>query len=248
MPADLRDCCDDYHCNMRLQSHLALPTQRESIVHFFEQVSRNFTHPSRLRAGESGEFVLEEDRRGGPWRWVSIERALLASGMVGPPSVDEALQLHTRVLERAPYDLGISPLEIDHMDLLLGLDLQFRGNHDELIAQTLTANSPLGELIEQSGAKPIEVEPCLTFALDEELKLQARIEIVSRSTNDQIATGDFGTDPITVYVIVRRYWGSLPRLDPADVLPELREQVERLTHRFVIPTLVMPLKSAIASR
>jgi hypothetical protein len=248
MAYDLRECCDDYHCNMRLQSRLVLPTQRESVLHFFEQIGRTFSKASRLRAGEGGDFVLEEDRRTTPWHWASIERALLSSGCVGPASLDEAMRLHAHVLERSPYDLGVSPLEIEYLDLLLGLDLEFRGNHDELIAQILTSGSPLGELVEQTSAKPIEVEPCLTFALSEDLLLQARIEIVSRSTNDQVVTGDFGSDPITVYTIVRRYWGDLPRLEPAVALASLREQLERLTHQIVIPTLVMPLKSAIASR
>lgn len=248
MAFELRDCCDDYHCNMRLQSRLALPTQRESILHFFEQVGRTFSKPTRLRAGEAGDFVLEEDRRTTPWSWVSIERSLLASGCVGPASIDDALRLHALVLERAPYDLGVSPLEVEYLDLLLGLDLEFRGNHDELIAQTLAAGSPLGELTEQISAKPIEVEPCLTFSLSEDLMLQARIEVVSRSTNEQILTGEFGPDPITVYVIVRRYWGDRPRLEPADALAGLREHLERLTRTLVIPTLVLPLKSAIASR
>jgi hypothetical protein len=71
--------CDDFYVNMRLGSQLNLPHQRETLLHFFERIQKEYPGMGRFRKTESGEYNLEEDRSSHTYRWASIEPKRLAS-------------------------------------------------------------------------------------------------------------------------------------------------------------------------
>jgi hypothetical protein len=240
--------CEDFYVNLRLGSQLNLPHQRETILHFFERIQKEFPSMTRFRKNDNGEFNLEEDRSGQNYRWVCLESRRLSAGHVNPASVEEALRLHGLLLQLAPFHLGVSPVEIDYLDLMFGFDLSFSGNHDEVIAESLLADSPLNCLTEESGAKPVDFQPSVTVALTEDCRLQARIDIVTRTNSYQVRTGDYSDDVISVCLILRRYWGDRPRLAMDRLLGELATRAEQLCDRHVLPKIVRPICSAIASR
>ena len=76
--------CEDFYVNMRLGSQLNLPHNRETILHFFEQVQKGFPGMSRFRKTDNGELNLEEDRSRESYRWMSVEAKRLSSGHVNP--------------------------------------------------------------------------------------------------------------------------------------------------------------------
>ena len=86
---------------------------------------------SRFRKNDNNELNLEEDRGAESYRWVSVESKRISAGHVNPATIEESLKLHTMLLEHVPHLLGISPVEIDYLDVLFGFDLAFSGNHDE---------------------------------------------------------------------------------------------------------------------
>jgi hypothetical protein len=240
--------CEDFYVNMRLGSQLNMPHQRETLLSFFERVQKEFPSMTRFRKNENGELNLEEDRSGHHYRWVSLEAKRLTAGHVNPPSVADALRLHQFLLELAPYHLGVSGVEIDYLDVLFGFDLSFSGNHDEIIAESLLSDSPLNCLTEEFGAKAVDFQPTVTVALSDDCRLQARIDIVTRTNSYQVRTGDYSDDVISVYLILRRYWGDRPR-EPLDkLLSELAERAEQLCDRHVLPKVIRPIWAAIASR
>ncbi|MGA2442876.1 MAG: hypothetical protein ABSH08_18130 [Tepidisphaeraceae bacterium] len=203
---------------------------------------------TRFRKSDNGEFNLEEDRSGQNYRWVCLESRRLSAGHVNPARVEDALGLHRLLLQLAPFHLGVSPVEIDYLDLMFGFDLSFSGNHDEVIAESLLADSPLICLTEASGAKPVDFQPSVTVALSEDCRLQARIDIVTRTNSYQVRTGDYSDDVISVCLILRRYWGDRPRLAMDRLFAELATRAEHLCDRYVLPRIVRPISSAIASR
>jgi hypothetical protein len=240
--------CDDFYVNMRLGSQLPLPHQRETLLHFFERIQKEIPTMIRFRKGENGEYSLEEDRSSNNYRWISLETKRLSSGHVNPASVEEAMRLHTLLLEMAPYHLGISPVEVDHLDVLFGFDLAFTGNHDEVIAESLLAESPLSCLSEEPGTKCVDFQPTVTVALSEDCRLQARIDVVTRTNSYQVRTGDYADDVISVYLILRRYWGDRPRQPTQELLADMAERAEALCDKYVLPRIVRPISTAIASR
>ena len=240
--------CEDFYVNMRLGSQLALPHNRETLLHLFERVQKNFPTMSRFRKTDNGEFNLEEDRSSQSYRWLSVESKRLSSGHVNPVSVEESLKLHSLLLEMAPHHMGISPIEVDYLDVLFGFDLGFGGNHDDIIAESLFAESPLACLTDVPGSRAVDFQPTVTVALTEDCRLQARVDIVTRTNSYQVRTGDYSDDAISVYLIVRRYWGDRPKEPMEKLFAEMSEKAEELCTSYIIPRILRPISSTIASR
>lgn len=240
--------CDDFYVNMRLGSQLPLPTQRETVLHFFERLQKDFPGMTRFRKCDNGELSLEEDRSSNAYRWSTIEAKRLSSGHVNPPSIEESIRLHALMLQMAPHYLGISPVEIDYLDVLFGFDLSFAGNHDEIVAESLLADSPLACLLEESGARAVDFQPTVTVALSDDCRLQARIDIVTRTNSYQVRTGDYSDDVISVYVILRRYWGDRPKEPMEKLFGQMAERADQLCTSVIVPKLLRPISSAISSR
>ena len=240
--------CEDFYVNMRLGSQLALPHDRETVLHFLEGVQKQFPSLARFRKSENNELHLEEDRGNDSYRWAAVDTKKLSSGHVNPPDIAEALRLHKFLLEMAPYHLGVSPVEIDYLDVLFGFDLNFSGNHDEVIAESLLFDSPLLSLAEEAGARPVDVQPSITFSLNDDCRLQARVDIVTRTTSYQVRTGDYSDDAISVYLVVRRYWGDRPKESLATMATNLAERADDLCSRYVVPRVLRSVSEAISSR
>jgi hypothetical protein len=240
--------CEDFYINMRLGSQMALPHNRETILHFFETVQKGFPGMTRFRKTENGELNLEEDRSQQAYRWLAVEAKRLTAGHVNPESAGEAIRLHKLLLQLAPHHMGLSPVEIDYLDVLFGFDLEFAGNHDEIIAESLFPESPLTCLLDEPGAKAVDFQPTVTVALSDDCRLQARIDIVTRTNSYQVRTGDYSDDVISVYLILRRYWGDRPKQPLDNLVVEMAERAETLCTNFVVPRVLKPISSAIASR
>jgi hypothetical protein len=240
--------CEDFYVNMRLGSQLALPHNRETLLHFFERIQKGYPGMTRFRKSEAGEYNLEEDRSSQTYRWISLEQKRLSSGHVNPESIADALKLPSLLLEMAPHHLGISPIEIDYLDVLFGFDLAFGGNHDEIIAESLFPESPLTCLTEEKGARAVDFQPTVTVALSDDCRLQARIDVVTRTNSYQVRTGDYSDEVISVYMIIRRYWGDRPKESMATLFTEMAERADQLCTQYIVPRVLRPISSAIASR
>jgi hypothetical protein len=240
--------CDDFYINMRLGSQMTLPHGRETVLHFFEQIQKGFPMMTRFRKSENGELNLEEDRAQPSYRWMSVETKRLSTGHVNPSTVQEGLKIHRTVLAVAPHQMGLSPIEIDYLDVMFGFDLAFSGNHDEVIAESLLADSPLCCLTDEAGARPVDFQPSVTVALSEDCRLQARIDVVTRTNSYQVRTGDYSDDVISVYLILRRYWGDRPTQPMEEMFVEMAQRADGLCASHIIPRVLKPISSAIASR
>ena len=240
--------CDDFYVNLRLGSQLNLPHSRETLLHFFERVQKEFPNMTRFRKADNGDLNLEEDRGNHSYRWAAIEAKRLAAGHVNPASIEEALKLHKLMMQLAPYHLGISPVEIDYLDILFGFDLAFTGNHDEIISESMFGSSPLNCLAEEGGARAVDFQPTVTVALTEDCRLQARIDVVTRTNSYQVRTGDYSEDVISVYLILRRYWGDHPKEPMENMIEEMATRADELCSSHIIPRILRPISNAIASR
>lgn len=240
--------CQDFYVNMRINTQLTLPHNRETVLHFFERVQKEFPAMTQFRKYDNGDFNMEEDRKSGSYRWVRLEAKRLVAGYVNPPDLEDAARLHKFLLELAPYHLGISPLEIEHLEVLFGFDLSFRGNHDDIIVEGLLAESPLACLLEENNARAVDVQPSVAVSLSEDCRLQARVEVLTRTDNYQVRTGDYNEDEISVYLTVRRYWGDRPKEPMENIFADMFERGDALCSKRVVPKILRPISDAIASR
>ena len=129
--------CDDFYVNMNLGTEMELPANRETVLHFFERMQKTYPTMRNFYCRERGDFILEEDKDQGAYRWCTIEPRRVCSGQVNPETIDGAMEQHKLVLELAPYMLSVSPLDCEALDLLFGFDFTYRGNHNQLMAEVL---------------------------------------------------------------------------------------------------------------
>jgi hypothetical protein len=240
--------CDDFGVYVYINTKMDLSNRRETVLHFFDAIQKTCPQMTDFDCRESGEFVLEEDREQGSYRWVGLENRRLCTGYVNPPSLEAADTQHERVLELAPYHLDLSPLDCEAMDVLFAFDFTFTGNHDEVVAEALGLNTTLENLAQLPGAKVINYEPSLMLALDEQCRVQCRLSIETRTNAFQVRTGQFPEAPISVYFTVRQYWGRQPFKNFMDSYRIQRKTAQELVDNHIIPAVVRPLAQAIAAK
>ena len=59
------------------------------------------------------------------------------------------------------------------------------------------------------------------------LGLQARIDVVTRTNSYQVRTGDYSDEVISVYLIVRRYWGDRPKQPMDQLIAQMAEKADK---------------------
>jgi len=240
--------CDDFFVNMNLSTEMELPTNRETILHFFERLQKSYPTMRNFYCRERGDMVLEEDKEQGAYRWCSLESRRVCSGHVNPQAVEAALEQHRLVLELAPYTLSVSPLDCEALDLLFGFDFTYRGNHNQVVAEALGVPPSMERLLEAPGTSVINHEPSLTIALDEECRLQCRVSVETRTNAYQVRTGDFPEEQLSVYVTARQYGSLNPDRTFVDTLGRLGEVCQEVLYNYVIDHVLKPLARTIAMK
>jgi hypothetical protein len=240
--------CDDFYVNMNLSTEMELPHNRETVLHYFEQIQKRYPTMRNFYCRDKGDFVLEEDKDRGSYRWCTIEPRRVCSGQVNPENIEDALSQHRLALELAPYALSVSPLDCEALDLLFGFDFTYRGNHNQLVAEALGLSPALERLAELPGASAINYEPSLTLALDEECRVQCRLSIETRTNAYQIRTGEFPEDQLSVYLTARQYGSLAPDLTYAKALDHLTQVCYDMVDTYVIDHVLRPLARAIAMK
>lgn len=242
--------CDDFHVATRLFLKLELGLERESVLHFFDTVRREFPGMRKFRRREDGALLLEEDEDDdGARRWLRLDETAIRTGHYNPAALDEAERLGNVVLKLAPYHLTLSELDFDHLEVVLGFDLEYRGNHDQLVAETFFTEGPLAGLLTHEGVRhAIDAQPFLGVTVSESCDTQVYLEIKSRTSTYEVRTQQFEPQPLSVFLTVRRYWGFDGGQSLTEVHHDLVERAEEWAVSRIVPIVVNPLAQAIASR
>ncbi|HEX3726553.1 MAG TPA: hypothetical protein VHV08_09940 [Pirellulales bacterium] len=239
---------DDFYVNMNLSTEMELPGNRESILHFFEHLQKKYPTMRNFYCREKGDFILEEDKDQGHYRWSTVESRRLCSGYVNPANIDDALEQHRLVLELAPYMLSLSTLDCEALDLLFGFDFTYRGNHNQLVAEALGVSPGLERLVDVPNATVVNYEPTITLALDDDCRMQCRLSIETRTNAYQIRTGEFPEEQLSVYVTARRYGGLPPGSNYVQVINSLSQICHEMVDRHVAENILRPLARAISAQ
>ena len=86
MKAELAALCDEFYTTTRLAMKLGLSMERESTLHFFDRVRREYPSMCRFRRRDDNVLVLEENEEEdeGPRRWLRLDRQTFRFGYVAP--------------------------------------------------------------------------------------------------------------------------------------------------------------------
>jgi len=237
---------DDYYINMQLHTEMDLPQSRETVLHFFEQLKKRYPSMKNFYARERGEFVLEEDKERGNYRWATIENRRICSGMVNPENVEDALEQHRCVLDTAPYALSLSPIECESLNIMFAFDYTYRGNHNQLLVDALGVTPAFDRLCELPGVAVVANEPSIQLALDEDCRTVCRLSIEPRTALFSVRSGDYPEEQLSVYFTARRYGGLDPGESYVSAMDRLAEVGRDLLDTYVIDQVLRPLKQTIA--
>ena len=241
--------CDDFYLDMFVNTELELPTQRDTILTFFEQIQKRFPSMCCFYRRENNEYCLEESRDSGQYRWVALERDRISSGMVNPARFEDAYNQHKVVLELIPYLLSVSHLDIHSLDVTFGMDFDYAGNHDEVIAEALFGGTAFNCLVELPSAKPIGFSPAVVVALSDDCRTQARISVESRtSVYDPEKERQNTDEAISLSFTIRQYPSRSRKFDAVKSLEDQFRLAEELMADKIVPNFVSPLTNVIAGK
>jgi hypothetical protein len=239
---------DDFYVNMNLSTEMELPSQRDTVLHYFERIQKKYPSMRKFYCRDKKDFVLEEEKDRSQYRWATVENRRLCSGQVNPQTIDEAMDQHRLVLELAPYMLSVSPLDCEALDLLFGFDFTYRGNHNQLVTEALGLSPAFEKLMNMPLGSVVNYEPCLTLSLDEACRIQLRVSVENRTSAFQIRTGEFPEEQLSVYVTARKYGSLDPDETFVQAVDNLAQVCQNVVDNYVIENILRPLQRTIALR
>lgn len=239
---------DDYYANANLNTEMDLPSSREAVLHFFDRLQKRYPTMRNFYCRERNEFVLEEDKDDGRYRWSSVDSRRISSGQVNPDSIEKAMEQHELVFELLPYMLSVSPLDCESLNVMFGFDFTYRGNHNQLVAEALGVVPAFDRIANVPSATIISHEPSMQFALDDECRIQGRVSIETRTSAYHVRTNDYPEEQLSVYVTARRYGSLDPNETFVEALQRLSVLCQDLLDSHVVDQVLRPLQQTISIR
>lgn len=237
---------DDHYLTLTLSTEMDLAGNRESVLHFAEQMQKKYADLRNFYARGKHDFVLEGEKDNGQYRWCGIESRRVSSGAVNFDSYADTIEQHHHALDVAQYALSVSPLDCDSLDLIAGFDFTYRGNHNDLVNEALGLCPAFEGLAAMPGTSCIGNEPAITFALDDDFRVQCRIHLETRTTPYHLRTGQFQEDQLSVYVTARRYGSLKPGAVYDQAVDELDGVCREVIENYVAPNVLEPLARTIS--
>jgi hypothetical protein len=247
LTASFSALCSDFYVNQKLAVKLDLPRSRETVLDLFERVRREYPSMQAFKRYQD-ELALESPASDTPHRWLAIRTNTLRSGSVNPADLSDGYSLHRHILEVAPFFLSISPLDVEHIELLYGFDLECERDHDEIVHRALLAGTRLGVLGDTPGATPIDCQPMFGVRLDAAAQIEAHMEVKTRTGTDPRRGGGAGaSESISVYVILRSFAPITDITRLVTTFDRLRRFGEDLVESRVVPEILVPIRQEIGA-
>lgn len=240
--------CDEFHLTSRLYLKLPLPQERETLLHFFDRLRRSQPGLTKMRRREDGGVVLEDGEGAATRRWIRLQDRSLRFGQYSPADAAEYARFADLILEQAPHHLTLTEMDIDHLETNFSFDLEYRGNHDALVADTFFSEHLLNTFLEGEEVRhTIDCQPYFGISLSPQCDVQAAVEVKSRTTTFEVRTGEYEPQTLSVLLTVRKYWGFS---EPRTLVEEHRDLLAiatELATQKVVPAFVAPLAQAISN-
>ncbi len=81
--------CDEFYISSRLFLKLDMVLDRETVLHFFDRIRKDYPGLKKLRRRDGGCLVLEEEAdEQGSRRWIRLDHNSLRFGYFVPPSLN----------------------------------------------------------------------------------------------------------------------------------------------------------------
>ncbi|MEO0586354.1 MAG: hypothetical protein AAF078_01820 [Planctomycetota bacterium] len=239
--------CTDFYVNQKLALKMDLPSERETVLHFFDRVKKSVPGMNRFRRYD-GELALESARKDAQYKWLALRRTSVRTGHVNPDSLADAYAFHRLILELCPAYLSLSPLDVDYVELMFGFDLDCKEDQDAVVYEALFGNSPMKDLLNLDEGKVLDVQPVMGCTLTDSGDLQAYFEVKTRQKTRRGSSKAFRSEPISLFLTLRQY-GPIDDLGdlPTQVFDKMSEHAEQLAADKLVPDLLQPIARHITN-
>jgi len=233
---------------MYINTRFDLPSDRDILLTFFERIKKQYSSMTLLNR-EGTEYCLEESSQTEHNRWASVDSDRLGAGSANPISFQQAFELPKFAIGLVPYMLGIRGLDVESIDLTFGMDFDYAGNHNDIIAEALFGGSAFSRVFDVSAPGPLNLSPSVIIALNEDCSTRARLAIESRTDEAEIRSGKFDSDkPISLFLTMRQYPQAGQEFELEKVFDKICGLAVEYMDEKVVPNIVTPLTTAIAHR
>lgn len=240
MSDSVRALASDLYLNLKLQVKMDLPRGRDVVLDLFERVRKQYPTISSFRKFKD-ELALESPPDAELNRWLALKPNCVRTGCVNPSDLGQAYDFHRAMLALTPFYLGISPIDVEYMELLFGFDIVTGGNHDAIVLEGLLGGSALGGLMEMSGGEVVDCQPVVGFTIKGKDEVQAHFEVKTHPT----ATRREGQpEPISIYLTMRRFGHVSDVKELPAIMDALAVRGEKLMDEMVIPRMLIPIRQA----
>jgi hypothetical protein len=245
MSDSVRALASDLYLNLKLQVKMDLPRSRDVVLDLFERVRKQYPSISTFRKFKD-ELALESPPDAERNRWLALKPNCVRTGCVNPSELSEAYDFHKAMLALTPFYLGISPIDVEYMELLFGFDIVTGGNHDAIVLEGLLGGSALGGLMEMSEGEVVDCQPVVGFTIkglggQGKDEVQAHFEVKTHPT----ATRREGQpEPISIYLTMRRFGHVSDVKELPSIMDALAARGECLMDEMVIPRMIIPIRQA----
>lgn len=246
MSESYKALCNDAYANMKLQLRMEIPRTREAILDLFERARKRFPTMQGFRKTRR-EIALESPPHEMPHRWLGVRDAMVRCGCVNAENFEQATTIHRHLLETAPAYLSISPIDIDHVELMFGFDIAAAGNHDEIVMHALAGQSPLAALTDMPEATLCDYQPVVGLSIGTNKDVECYFEVKTRPADPARAEYEPGHEPISVYLVLRKFGPFRDVKELPTVHAGLLRIGEEIIERRVVPGLLVPIREAIGS-
>lgn len=241
--------CDDFYVNMRVNTQLELPEDRDTILHFFDRVQKQYPRMNTFFQREDGEFCLSEDAEAGSYRKVIIGPDHVFSGVFNPGSLEDVDDQNRFILDHITYALGVTHLDVNNIELMYAMDFDYDGNHDEIFAEALFRETPFCNFLDMPEASSLGFSPSFLIGLTNDCRLQAKVSFESSTNAYNVRTGKYkDCGPLSVYLTIRHYPVPNEKFDSLSAYEIQRHYCETIMNDKVIPNIITPIVGALSHR
>ena len=239
--------CTDFFIETKLNLKLGLPSDRDTLLSFFDRVRKLDPALNSFNRFEE-ELVLERvpgEGMGSP-QGVAMRQNELRAWIANPATMQKALDWHRQLLDIAPHFLSLSPLDVDSLEMAFVFEMEAEGDHDQIIQQALYGDSPIADIMSQMSV--IEHSPIFTLSLNHAGTMQATIELRPRRKSRQGEAAQFQGDPLLMILTVRQLGPFDSNEHLQKTLPLLLQHADQVAGDHLIPQLLIPISRIIANR
>lgn len=246
MPHSYCGIADEFHVDMHLNTEMDLPSNRDTLLHYFEQLQKQFPSMRNFYNRDRSDYVLEGDKDGGAYSWASVEPRRIGSGHVNPTCLDTVFGHQRIVLQSVPHLLLVSPLDCESLTVTFCFEFNYAGNHHDLLAEAIGVSPGFEGLTNGLGAsRLVAFEPSFQIALSDDCRTQARVHIETRTTAYHVRTGEFPDRQLSVCLTVLSYGSLQSEESYVTRFDELVAHGTEILDKQLLEHVLLPLQHAI---